>query len=268
MLPNYLIIGAARSGTSWLAKNLMLHPEVFMPTKKEIHFFDRHYEKGLEWYQRIFEGRSEKAIGEATPAYLYFPHIPSLIHEYMPNVRLIVSLRNPVERAYSHYWNLIARAGISQRYCGISFEEMIMVPPRLVEEGMYATKLKGYYQLFPRENVLILIYDDLKENPEKFLKSLYSFLGVDAGFISPLAEYKINAKSSKLGRSTALYFLYRASIKLGFYRLANLIDIINKKGLPDINIETKRELLEKYYLREISELEQMINRSLSAWKRV
>ena len=65
-----------------------------------------------------------------------------------------------------------------------------MVPPRLVEEGMYVKRLKGYFQLLQRENFLILIYDDLKENPEKFLRSLYSFLGVDAGFISPLASIR------------------------------------------------------------------------------
>jgi hypothetical protein len=268
MLPNYLIIGAARSGTTWMAKNLMLHSEVFMPAKKEIHFFDRHYEKGIDWYQRIFEERSEKAIGEATPAYLYFPHIPSLIHKHMPNVRLIVSLRNPVERAYSHYWNLIFRARKDQQHYGMSFEDMIKVTPRLVEEGMYATKLKGYYQLFPRENFLILIYDDLKENPEKFLRSLYSFLGVDAGFISPLVERKFNAAANKLGLSRLLYFFYRASLKLGLYKMAHFTQIINRKNLPDMNIETKRELLGNYYLREISELEGIINQDLSAWKRV
>lgn len=106
MLPNFLIVGAARAGTTSLYYYLKQHPDVFMSPKKEIDFFDvdKNFEKGLDWYERYFEGYTgQKAIGEASPLYMYLEKVPKRIAKVIPDVKLIFILRNPVDRAYSHY---------------------------------------------------------------------------------------------------------------------------------------------------------------------
>ena len=91
-----------------------------------------------------------KAIGEATPAYLYMPQVPHLIKSRLPDVKMIVSLRNPIDRAYSHYWNLYAAAPEGDVNKRLSFEEKLEFTPRLIEEGFYDRKLSNYYTLFPK----------------------------------------------------------------------------------------------------------------------
>lgn len=234
-----------------------------MPKKKEIHFFDSNYEKGIGWYEKIFRGRREKAIGEATPAYLYRERVTQLIKKYIPDVKLIVVVRDPVDRAYSHYCYRAPERGSNN----ISFERKLSMTPRLVEEGCYASHLERYLELFPRKNVLILLYDDLESHPDRFLVVVYTFLEVDVNYRSPLLENKINAASSRAGKSKEFYLLSKALIKFRLYDLAKRVDRINQKGVLPVKGATRQMLLEKYYLKDISRLEKIIGRDLSAWKR-
>src|SRR5688572_14326389 len=104
-LPDFLIVGAMRSGTTSLHKYLQAHPDVFVASGKEVHFFDRRYGRGLDWYRSRFAGvTTERVVGEATPAYMYDENAIARIAHDLPDARLIVVLRNPVDRAYSHYW--------------------------------------------------------------------------------------------------------------------------------------------------------------------
>jgi hypothetical protein len=107
-LPNFVIIGAPRSGTTSLAHSLSQHPEVFVTMQvKELHFFDTNFDRGLDWYRQQFSGAdaaAAKAAGEATPTYMYDETAMSRMAETVPDARLIAILRNPVDRAYSHYW--------------------------------------------------------------------------------------------------------------------------------------------------------------------
>lgn len=267
MLPSYLAIGAARSGTTWLASNLMCHPDVYMPVQKELHFFDRNYQNGIEWYEAFFNGRNERAIGEATPAYLYFEQIPGLIHRHMPEVKLIVLLRSPIERAYSHYWNIRAKAKKGDENYSMSFEEKIRRTPRLIEEGMYAQNLKRYLQLFRREQLLVLLYDDLKRDPRGLLRAVYDHIGVREWYENRLVEQMVNASASKVGQSALAYKLYRGMMRVGLYDMANRVDSWNRGTLPEMNPSTHAMLLEKYYLGEIRELQAMLGRDLTEWTR-
>ena len=267
MLPNYLIIGAARCGTSWLAKNLMLHPEIFMHDKKELHFFDRHYEKGVLWYERQFDSASGKAIGEGTPAYMYHEDTAQLIKKHIPHVKLIATLRDPVERAYSHYYYRERERQAEKQ--SMTFESKIAATPRLIEEGLYARKLEKYFELFPRENILVLLYDELKSDPELYLRRVFDFLGVDREFRSPLIGKEINAAASKLGRSYSLYLLYRGLVKMRLFELAERVNNINRKQeFPAVKRATRERLLKEYYLADIHRLEQLLEQDLSEWKRV
>lgn len=264
MQPNYLLIGATRCGTTWLGKNLMLHPQVFMPSQKEIHFFNRHYDKGIDWYFDIFEHATEKAIGEATPGYLYHEHIPELIRKDCPDVKLIVCLRDPVERAYSHYW--YREDERRAQNIVTTFEDKIQQTPRLIEEGLYARKLKKYLELFDKDKLLILFNDDLKRDPEGYLKKVFEFLEVDTEFKSPLLNKKLNVSASKIGRARILYYLQKALNKLGIYSLAKAVDSMNRKEIPPINPSTRKMLIEKFYLDDINELEKISGKDLSTWK--
>ena len=101
--PDYLIIGAQKSGTTTLFNYLSNHPQVSNPSKKEIHYFDLNFEKPYSWYQSHFPGPSSMISGEATPYYLYGYNMPERIYRKLPNVKVIVLLRNPIDRAYSHF---------------------------------------------------------------------------------------------------------------------------------------------------------------------
>src|SRR5680860_1100775 len=105
-LPTFLIAGGMRCGTTSLNAYLREHPEVSVGQPKEVHFFDQNYERGIDWYLQHFPGSdNSKAVGEATPAYLYYPEIAERIATTLPDVRILVLLRDPVDRAHSHYWH-------------------------------------------------------------------------------------------------------------------------------------------------------------------
>ena len=117
--PNFLVIGAQRSGTTWLDTALRAHPQVYLPERrKEIHYFDEHYSRGAEWYREFFSAAAArpglKAIGEVTPRYLFDPLVPQRIAGDFPSMRLIAILRNPADRAYSQFCMYVGRKGASE----------------------------------------------------------------------------------------------------------------------------------------------------------
>ena len=124
MLPTFLVVGAARCGTSWLDPNLRQHPEVYLPLNtSEVHFFDNNYDTGIEWYEKIFQGVQVKAVGEVTPSYHYYKDVAQRIKKHIHDVNMIALLRNPVERAYSHHWNIAANLKRRHEKFDMTFEE-------------------------------------------------------------------------------------------------------------------------------------------------
>ncbi|HEX2238779.1 MAG TPA: sulfotransferase [Gammaproteobacteria bacterium] len=267
-LPNFLIVGASRCGTTWMAKNLRLHQEIFMPSIKELHFFDKDFGKGWEYYASFFPKEKCwhcKAIGEATPAYLYRPEVPKLIRSGIPDVKIIVSLRNPIDRAYSHYWNLVAAAPEGHINRKLTFEEKLEFTPRLIDEGFYDERLSNYYQFFPKENILVVLFEEIIEDPVRYFREICKFLGIDTKFMPPLGSVRINSASSKLGRSKILDFSYKAFYKLiRIPALSKRIDSMNAKQLPKMNPTTRENLRHKYAPR-VANLERLLNRDLSIW---
>jgi len=273
LLPNFLVIGAPRCGTTWIDENLRRHPDIYMPPKKELHFFDRHYERGIEHYEACFSGwKGEKAVGEATPDYLhglYTSHgqeISALIAKHLPHAKLIVSLRNPVERAYSHFLNVKAKHAHN---LGLTFEEKLRKVrggAEIIREGFYAEHLSRYYARFPRHNILVLLYDELVADPRAFLQRIYRFLGVDPAFESPAIGARINMAVGKkhLARSRALWHLSRALSRFGAHRLSERIRRLNARPEPEMDDETRRRLIE-IYREPNKELERLLGRDLSHW---
>lgn len=200
ILPSFLIIGTQKGGTTSLYKYITQHPNVLAASKKEIHFFnnDKNFKLGMEWYKEQFAFKSEpplKAItGEATPMYLFHPLAPVRIAQLLPSVKLIAILRNPVDRAYSHY-QMRKRNGKEKR----SFEEVIRhekaqlshkyltsqnhhkmkLVDSCLSRGIYIDQVKRWLDLFPKEQLLIKRFEDFKENPQQITNDVLQFLGLE-----------------------------------------------------------------------------------------
>jgi hypothetical protein len=225
-LPDFLIIGTQRGGTSALHRYLAQHSNVTPGSRKEVHFFDRHYNHGEQWYRSHFpidrRLRSYGSItGEATANYLFYPPVPSRVETMLPSVRLIALLRNPVYRAHSA-WRLMTLKGWEE----LSFEEAIasevarigedleralqgIDPPDLslfrhsyLSRGMYALQLERWLEAFPREQFLVLKSEDLFERPEEVYLRVLEFLGLTA-HPPPSFQQTYGAEGTQLDSATA-----------------------------------------------------------------
>ncbi len=264
MRPNFIGLGAARAGSTWIARNLMQHPDIFLPGKKELHYFDRHFARGLSFYEQEFADWSgETAIGEITPQYFHNRQVAPLIREQFPGIKLFVCLRNPIQRAYSHYWRLVAVSSTGESE---NFEEVLKKNREVLEVGCYYDHLCRYFQNFDQKQILVLIFDDLETDPESFLSTIYRFLNVEDRSASQLAQQRINAAASLqgLGRSKTLWQLYRILRKLGLYSIASKIERANRSELPQMKPATKDYLI-TCYQQQIENLESLIDRDLGSW---
>jgi hypothetical protein len=209
LLPDFIIIGTQKGGTSSLYEHLAQHPLVFPALKKEVHFFDsENFAKGTNWYRghfklglrgtfarRFAQGRA--ITGEASPYYLFYPHAPKRVAELLPKAKLVVMLRNPIDRALSHYYHQV-RKGREP----LSFEAAIEAEgerlkgehERILQNdayysypywaysylarGIYADQLKLWFELFPREQLLFIKSEDFFTNPAACFKRTLHFLGL------------------------------------------------------------------------------------------
>lgn len=194
--PDFLIIGAARCGTTTLYSWLQAHPGIYLPAEKrpEPHFFlkDEEYEKGFDYYlERWFAGRGDRIAGEASTSYLCHAHVARRVRCHLPDARFIVLLRDPAERAWSSYWHTR-----NEGHEDLSFEQAIeREPERLasyadpfwrivrphayVERGFYHAQLQGWLASFPREQLGIWLLEDLVERPQATWIAILRFLGAD-----------------------------------------------------------------------------------------
>jgi hypothetical protein len=237
-----------------------------VPRRKVTRFFTDEYDRGIDWYKAIFGSRKEIAVGEATVGYLPNERSPDLVHQYMPNVKLIANLRDPVDRAFSSYCRLKGMAKIGDVNYEISFEDKIKMTPRLLESGLYARHLKHWFKLFPRENFLILTFDEMKNDPALFMQCIYDFLGVDTNFQSDLTHQKLNSSASINSKSRLLYFIYRALLRMDLFKLSRSVDTVNRTQRQAIRPDTRESLIKEIFLEDIIELESMLGRDLSSWK--
>ncbi len=272
-LPNFIICGAQRAGTTSLFHYLKAHPQVYMAPTKEVHFFDLNYEKGIDWYEKHFRSSNPekyKAVGEASPFYMYLHEVPERIYRHLPEVKLIFILRNPVDRAYSHYWHEV-RMG----YEWLTFEEALEKEEERLstgdlhnirhfsykDRGKYARQLRNFMKFFSRDQLLILMYDDLKGSPHQVLSRVFEFLGVDPALASELKFKKFN-----VGGAPRIWSLQRIRPKLPGKCLKFALDLINlRRGYPAMDQRTRRYLIE--YFRPFNrELEEIVERDLSSWE--
>jgi len=206
-LPDFLIIGAQKSGTTSLFQYIRQHPQIHLSKIKEVHYFDGgvnptvdNYKKGEEWYKAHFplKLRMNKncKTGEASPLYIFNPLVPKRIFDLIPEVKIIAVLRNPTDRAISQYFHEERREELlpidealraeETRLAPIlknnNFKDKIFRKSSYKSRGRYKEQLERYLKYFPRENIYIICSEDMFSNPEAELAKLFDFLGVDKNF--------------------------------------------------------------------------------------
>jgi hypothetical protein len=197
-LPDFLILGAQKAGTTALYAYLRWHPQITGPSFKEVSFFDRHYARGERWYRAHLPVRSNGIVGEASPSYLFHPLAPERVAQMLPRPRLIALLRNPVDRAFSHYQHEVAlgREELSfedalacedERMRG-ELDRMLRDPGYFSDpwwnytyaaRGRYAEQLERWLAAFPREQLLVLFTEELAADTAGTYARVLDFLGVE-----------------------------------------------------------------------------------------
>lgn len=277
--PDFLGIGAQRAGTSWIHACLYEHPEVCAP-EKEINFFSREsrWENGFSWYESWFEEcGSDQQVGEFSTSYLHHPDTPSRIHNRYPEVQLIVSLRNPVDRAFSSFRNDIVAGDIPG---STTFEEALEEHSKYVEIGHYARHLSRYLERFSRDQLLVLVYERSHEDPSGFIRRIFDFLGVDPAFKPSMLKETVNRGRDPLvpGVDAALNRIsrwFRASSLLRpawwlvkVSGMGRLLRRINTAPRTNRNLSpATRQSLHELFEPEIARLEAMLDLSLDVWRR-
>ena len=274
-LPTFLGVGVPRAGTTWLHTWLADHPDVYMPARrKEIRFFDRHYGEGVEWYEAFFfpvdGAESYGAIGEISPQYLYCDECPARIASTLPDVKLLVVLRHPVDRAYSTYGFTLQRA----HYRG-SFGEFLESRPSVLDRGFYSRFLQRYLERFERDRILPLLFEEMVAELDATRDVLGEFLGVDP------SRFPLDAGGQRVNKSSvpSLGAVSGLAVKTG-RRLRRLglepaVDLARRVGIqrvisrgkpiPRIDPEQRVEL-SKAYEEEFDELERLLGIDLARWR--
>ncbi len=270
---SFIGIGAQKSGTSWAYTCLYEHPEICAPIK-EIHFFSRpRYENGVVWYESHFKKCDEKKLkGEFSTSYLYSEDAPKRIHTHYPDAKLIAIIRNPIERAYSQYRNAIKAGEIKET---VSFEEYKMNDVSVCEQGKYATQLERFYTHFPKEQILVLVYEDIKKDPVAFMKRIYQFLEINDSFVSSMVHSEINvARTPKIILVERV--MHHIAEFLRRHGLDAIVHSIRKLGIPDLvrSFNTKegkkqkrkpqydREALVSYFHNDVTKLSGLLGRDM------
>ena len=174
--PTFLYIGPSKAGSTWIFKVLSWHPQIYMYPGKNLGFFSTRFENGWDWYVSQFQSEPQhRAIGEVSHSYLVSPDAAARIHEFLPDVKLLVCLREPVERTFSDYLD-----GIKNGKIHGTLEEELERTASLINKSRYGTHLARYLERFDRDQIHIACFDELKSDPERFAARLFEFVGVDA----------------------------------------------------------------------------------------
>lgn len=288
-LPNFFCVGTQKAATTTLHDILKQHPDIYLPESKEAWFFHRDgkYRKGLAWYENEYFGShvNEKAVGEITPEYMYFEKVPGRIFRDLgPNIKFIFILRNPVDRAYSHYLMTYRRGLETQPFNrAIELEELRIrsgfrerVHYSYISRGFYCMQIKRYLKYFTKENMLFLIFEkDMAKNIELTIEKVLMFLDVKVEKMrcdirsNPASEPKIHFVRDLIYRPNIYKKMLRFMIPSSNMRsgIRKWLDTLNQRpsqmSILDENV--RRQVLAKYFIEDIRQLERVIQRDLSIW---
>lgn len=291
-LPNLLILGAAKSGTSSLYGYLAQHPDVFMSAFKEPHFFvwegreydiegpgvervGRHVIKDLDSYLKLFSGAGHKRIrGEASTGYLHTPGVAERIRTYVPEAGLMAILRNPVDRAYSAFLHA-QREGLEP---AADFEQALQEEPSRVRNrwigltlyatvGMYAEQLERYLDVFPCEQIRVYLFDDLAREPMRLAQDAFRYLGVSDSFQPDVSTPANRGSAVRSVRVRSLVRIVRKS-SLGRRFPSGpgraILRTINERPMRPLS-PTLRHKLAGVFEADVMRLSRLLDRDLTPW---
>lgn len=278
MLPNFLVIGAAKSGTTSLWGYLDAHPDVFMSQKKELNFFcDPGWKQKLDRYEEQFEAATQPRRGEASVYYSMHPFKPGVaprVYELLPDAKLIYLVRDPVPRAISGYVQNVA-VGYEDRPIDEAFADLDDPANEYVCSSRYASQVKQYLELFDRDRIWIGEQADLLNDRAGTLRSIFEFLDIDADFASDRFDELVNVRSRQM-RPTQLGYKLRVSKPAMLIRrlpapigtpLANLARNIFYRRIeqnPGLDPVLRAGFLERIRP-EVAELEEIAGRRFDNW---
>jgi hypothetical protein len=268
-LPDFVIIGAAKAATTWLSYNLGAHPQVFLPSQ-ELHYFSRFHDQGEDWYRGHFQDAQEtQLIGEKSASYLADAATPLRLHCQLPRAKLIAQLRNPIERAYSDYCMHYRRGQVSTDI-GCYLDPARTPIPRLLEHGFYHRQLMSFMRVFPREQILVLLYDDIRRRPREVFADVCGFLGIDATVAPQSGESRIKDKATPVIPPAARRLLAPLKQLVAPYRQTRAFAAL--RGLfartlryPPLT-PALRARLAALYADDIAQLSELLGRDLSMWQ--
>ncbi len=271
-LPSFFVVGPPRTGTSWIYRALQRHANLPSPTK-ETRFFDCHFHRGLRWYLRHFPAIDpQRPTGEVAPTYFASSQAREAIAQTAPEARLIFIFRDPLQRLVSLY-----RLKRAYGLLDCSFEHALEADPELLASASYATNLQSWQQAFPRRQMLITLYDDLRKSPQAYIDKLLNFLDLPA---SPLtdAELKYVHTSERLTEPRSFLLTRTATLMADWCKARNLDQIVaavrgsrvmntllsSGPPFPEVS-RSARNRVGEMLQPEIESLEHMIGRDLSMW---
>lgn len=297
-MPNFLIIGAAKSGTTSLYYYLKQHPQIYMSPKKELRFFalegtrpdfrgpndeeaNRDAVTTIGEYRKYFEGAGdEKALGEASPFYLSSPEAPASIRRHVPEAKLIAVLRHPAERAHSSFMHMVrdgyepledfaAALRDEDRRAAAGWSHIWQYKRR----GFYAAQLARYFELFDASQFRIYLYEDFCADPRRLLRDIFRFLEVDEDF-APDISLRHNVSGVAKNRALQNFLVGRGRIKsLAEMLVPERVRLRAGAAVREANVARRRldpalraELVEDYR-EDILRLQELIGRDLSHWLR-
>jgi len=271
MLPDFLVIGPGKSGTTWMYHALKQHPQICVSSAKETLFFETEFERGLDWYSGFFShcGKNAEAVGEVSNTYIFCNEAPERIKSVNQDMKLISCLRNPIERTFSHYLFLVRCGQVTG-----SFRETLERQPHLIEKGKYFKNLKPYFETFDNRQIHVSLFDELKNDQTAFIQSIYHFLGVDEQFV-PVVEEENRLSAAKprnrwmalaakkgarlmrrLGRPEVISKIkYNSGITKWLYKE------YDKDEKPEISPEDKTFLRDRF-ANDIKQLSQVLHKNL------
>ena len=288
-MPNFLIIGAMKSGTTALYYYLEQHPEIYMSPVKEPNFFSSQEQENaadtvthIKTYQNLFRGASgKKAMGEASHSYLYEPGAAAEIRRYVPEAKLIAILRKPIDRAYSHFLHMV-RSGteplddfaqaLQEDEEGIHKERTFQ---DYIGRGLYYDQLRRYFSRFPREQVRVYLYEDLRDAPISTVQDVFRFLDVNDSFVPDVSVRRnvsghpknkildgLLRRQSRIKHAAKIYLPARMR-----WRLSKAFDDLKTRNLvepPPLQSDVRRQLI-SVYREDILKVQGLIRRDLSGW---
>ncbi len=285
--PNFLVVGTQKAGTTAMYSVLRQHSQIFLPETKEIHYFDKKFEKGFDWYIENFNGARPKhiAIGEITPNYMYDENVPQRIFSNLgENIKLIFIFRNPADRAFSNYKMNIQRNNETNTFKKaieldlqrIKNNEQYPVVFHYIKRGFYDEQVTRFLKYFDKKNILFLLFKkDLIDNRRKTFKLIYEFLGINDENIPVNVKITPNVthRSSKiekiLNTSNGINKFAKKIIPDKVFRtnIKYFLTKINQKPTAKISElnEIKPYLINEIYRNSILNMQNLINADLSNW---